>query len=181
MGTRVAVLNSCAMETHSLAVHCTYLGCMYTSVVCAQRLFVLVCCAWVSIFACWTILVCVPLSDFAMSSAIIKFYCSDYAHSHPPTLSLSLSHSFSLPPSLSLSLSPSLSLSLSLQQTDSKLAVYDELLNTVRGNMSKLSRDYSRITIWDRNLKLLLEQVENIVVSAAHVLVNDTWQCINKL
>lgn len=31
--------------------------------------------------------------------------------------------------------------------------------------MSKLSKDYSRIMIWDKNLKLLLNQVEEIVVS----------------
>uniref|UniRef100_A0A1X7VCF4 Exocyst complex component Sec3 PIP2-binding N-terminal domain-containing protein n=1 Tax=Amphimedon queenslandica TaxID=400682 RepID=A0A1X7VCF4_AMPQE len=48
-------------------------------------------------------------------------------------------------------------------QTELKLAVYDELLMDVRSNMSKLTKDYSRIMILDRNLKALLSQVEEIV------------------
>ena len=54
---------------------------------------------------------------------------------------------------------------LSIQQMEMKLSVYDELLSSVRVSMSKLSKDYSAIMIWDRNLKALLEQVADIVVS----------------
>ena len=54
---------------------------------------------------------------------------------------------------------------LSIQQMEMKLSVYDELLSSVRVSMSKLSKDYSAIMIWDRNLKALLEQVTDIVVS----------------
>ena len=46
-----------------------------------------------------------------------------------------------------------------------KLSVYDELLGSVRVSMSKLSKDYSVIMVWDKNLKSLLEQVTDIVVS----------------
>ena len=46
-----------------------------------------------------------------------------------------------------------------------KLSVYDELLGTVRANMNKLSKDYTAIMIWDRNLNALLFQVTDIVVS----------------
>ncbi len=47
-----------------------------------------------------------------------------------------------------------------------KLSVYDELLGSVRTSMSKLSREYSAIMTWDKNLKSLLDQVTDIVVSS---------------
>jgi hypothetical protein len=52
---------------------------------------------------------------------------------------------------------------LEIQQTETKLAVYDELLSSVRSNMSKLAKDYYKIVLWDKNLKSLHDQVEDIV------------------
>lgn len=48
---------------------------------------------------------------------------------------------------------------------ETKLAVYDELLTTVRNSMGSLHNEYSRILVWDKNLKKLLNAVDDIVVS----------------
>ena len=47
---------------------------------------------------------------------------------------------------------------------ETKLFIYDELLTAVRGSMSSVQKDYSRISVWDKNLNTLLSYVEDIVV-----------------
>ena len=52
-----------------------------------------------------------------------------------------------------------------VEKMEMRLTVYDELLSTVRETMQKLSFQYSHILRQNTNLKLLCEEVDDLVVS----------------
>lgn len=52
-----------------------------------------------------------------------------------------------------------------IDKMESKINVYDELLNTVRESMLKLGTQYSMIILQNTNLKALFTEVDDLVVS----------------
>ena len=68
---------------------------------------------------------------------------------------------------------------LEVEKMEMRLNVYDELLSNVRATMTKMSDQYSRILLENKNLRLLCSEVDDLVVrrhcySLCHWIENTT-------